>query len=123
VHLVQGGIWTKDAWLVVDNPDAGSDAFQLREVEQEQAGAVRGHTVAGLAKRWGFDAIDLLKLDIEGAEEAIFNHPDRSWLDAVRALVIETHGPGCLSAVESAFAERPFERRMNGEKLVFIRRD
>jgi FkbM family methyltransferase len=122
VHLVQGGIWTKDAWLVVDNPDAGSDAFQLREVEHQVPGAVRGHTVASLAKKWGFDEIDLLKLDIEGAEEPIFNNPDRAWLDQVRALVIETHGAGALAAVESAFASRDYDRRLNGEKLVFTRR-
>ena len=122
VHLVQGGIWTSDAWLVIDNPDANSDAFQLREVETEVPGAVRGHTIASLARRFGFDSVDLLKLDIEGAEEAIFSHPDRGWLDHVNALSIETHGPAALGAVESAFESRPFDRRMNCEKLVFTRR-
>ncbi len=38
--------------------------------------------------------IDLVKIDIEGAEQAVFS-ADISWLDRVRALIIEWHSDRC----------------------------
>ena len=69
----------------------------------------------------GADTIDLLKLDIEGAEEALFSHDDLSWLDHVRVVTIEVHGPEAESAVRNALRDRPFEQTFQGEKLIYTR--
>ena len=64
--------------------------------------------------------MDLLKLDIEGAEETLFSSPSMAWLDRVKALVIETHGDDCLRAVDRAFEGRRVRRSQRGEKLVYV---
>ena len=64
--------------------------------------------------------IDLLKVDIEGAEKEVFGTCD--WIGSVRCLVIELHDrfkPGCREAVSSA--TRGFSKFESGETTLFLR--
>lgn len=60
----------------------------------------------------GTDCLDLLKIDVEGAEKDIMEHAG-SWIDDVGAVFIELHDrlqPGCteaLEAVTSGFERSP----------------
>ncbi|EIV93309.1 FkbM family methyltransferase [Frankia sp. QA3] len=54
-------------------------------------GDVEVLTMAQVLETGGVDQVDLLRLDIEGAEFALFDEP--GWLDAVGRLVMEVH-PG-----------------------------
>ena len=69
------------------------------------------------------DKIDLLKLDIEGAELELFSCGSDVWLGHVRLLVLELHDrfrPGCAQALYTAANGRPFTQEIRGETL-FIR--
>lgn len=48
-------------------------------------------TVAELLDAYGIEQLDILKLDIEGAEEAVFEG-DATWLARVRLILMEVHG-------------------------------
>ncbi len=51
---------------------------------------IRGEVdFAGLLDRHGFDKVDLLKMDIEGSEFALFSHPE--WLPRVQRICMEVH--------------------------------
>ncbi|KQC36344.1 FkbM family methyltransferase [Frankia sp. ACN1ag] len=52
-------------------------------------GDVDGLTMAQVLESGGADRVDLLKLDIEGSEFALFDEP--GWLEAVGRLVMEVH--------------------------------
>ena len=52
--------------------------------------AVKAMTMSELCDACGIDKIDLLKMDIEGAERDVFAHAD--FLDRTRAIVAELHG-------------------------------
>jgi FkbM family methyltransferase len=121
VHLIRGGIWSSDCSLALQNPDAESWAFRVSEVNPTTPGALRGMSLSTLMEEYGFDAIDLLKLDIEGAEEEVFSHADRSWLQKVNNIVIEVHGESAHRAVREALEEYPFEPSIKGEKLIFTK--
>ena len=73
-------------------------------------------------RRSSIKHIDLLKIDIEGAEKEVFEHSSM-WIDQVGALVIELHDrfkDGCSSSLYSA--TRDFRCvRSKGESLFFIR--
>ena len=51
---------------------------------------VRGVTVDTIMKEQGIEHIDILKIDIEGAEREVFKDPS-SWLGSVDALIVELH--------------------------------
>lgn len=46
--------------------------------------------------------ISVLKLDIEGAEDALFSCGAEAWLGKVDHIIVETHGPDCETAVLDA---------------------
>lgn len=61
-------------------------------VGQDGDAEVPAVTVAELMDRFGARELLLVKLDIEGAEEALFaQDADLDWLDRTRALAVETH--------------------------------
>ena len=120
VHVILGGIWTSDSQLVIGNPQADSWSFKVAEVQHTTDNAIKGYTISTLLSQSGFETIDLLKLDIEGAEEHIFSASDTAWIDYVRVLVIETHGERSEHAVKTALAKRAFTQSQQGEKLIFI---
>lgn len=65
---------------------------------------VRGITVEELMREHGLESIDLLKVDIEGAEKEIFEKCS-PWIDRVRAIAVEVHErfkEGCAESVSTA---------------------
>ncbi|MEV8388609.1 MULTISPECIES: FkbM family methyltransferase [unclassified Streptomyces] len=48
-------------------------------------------TVPEVFARAGWDSVDILKMDIEGAEEAVLLADDTSWLDRVGVLALDIH--------------------------------
>jgi hypothetical protein len=90
-----------------------------------EAGAIAAISIPDLLLEAGTDSIDLLKLDIEGAEKELFeNHACSGWLARTRAVIVELHDrfkPGCTAAVERAVGGQSFRRSQVGENLLFIR--
>jgi hypothetical protein len=64
--------------------------------------------------------IDLLKIDIEGAESELFRSNYESWLSKTRAIVVEIHNhfnPMCSSTLEKALSQFGFkEIRFDGDR-------
>ncbi len=115
------------AWRVRTAPSStageSSPVHQERErsVTQEiVSGSVSSVTIGDLITRIG-GAVDILKVDIEGAEEQVFAG-DTSWLDRVRALAIEIHWGECETIVWKAMEGRDFETSTCGEVTVFWNR-
>lgn len=55
--------------------------------------------------------IDILKLDIEGAEKGLFREGAETWLRRVDCIILETHGPECERVVFGALERAGWRRR------------
>jgi hypothetical protein len=79
---------------------------------------VPAFTVDSLLSQMGWADVDVLKVDIEGAEREVFE--SASWMYRVRACMVELHDhlqPGCLAAFERAVTS--FQgRAVCGETIV-----
>jgi len=72
-----------------------------------------------------FEYIDILKLDIEGAEKELFADNTELWLPKVNIVVIELHDwlqEGCSQAFYAAFNLDEWDEYKEGEKVVMIRK-
>lgn len=81
---------------------------------------VAGVTVSGLMRQFNLDSIDILKVDIEGAEKEVFEH-SADWIGRARCIMVETHDrlkPGCSRAV--AAATGGFSRTVKGETECYV---
>jgi FkbM family methyltransferase len=82
--------------LLAPDPQLARDRFStvtLREASSvvRDEWTVEGFTMPEILDYSGFDTVDLLKVDIEGAEAEIFSGSDLKWLRRVGAIAIEFH--------------------------------
>lgn len=119
---IHAALWNRDGEIGVSEPDptkgvGGEWAF----VTQEGGGGarVRAITMRTLMREMEIDAIDLAKIDIEGAEVEVFE--DTSWVRSARCLMVELHDtirPGCTEAVDAAAAG--YARSQHGETTLYV---
>jgi hypothetical protein len=71
----------------------------------------------------GMKTIDVFKIDIEGAETALFSGPCDDWLERTRVIMTEIHSPEADRAVRRAVARHRYEYHRHREVHVFVNRD
>jgi FkbM family methyltransferase len=126
VRGLRCGVWPRNAELVIENPEAKSWAFRVREASAGEKGfAAVG--IGALLDESGAPTLDILKLDIEGAEREVFADPNcHAWLSRTKMIFVELHDrikPGCTEAMENAIAAHGFDRLPLGSNLILIRRE
>lgn len=93
-------------------------------VSDDQRGAidlVEASTLEAVLVSENIQRIDILKVDIEGAEtELIKTHTN--WLPAVRALAIEIHGREAAEQIDRALNLAEWTRTTSGELTLFQRK-
>ena len=70
--------------------------------------------------------IDILKIDIEGAEKELFSSGFENWLPRTKILFVEVHDDmkkGSSKSVFNATSKYNFRFTMQHENLVFINED
>ncbi|MBI5382929.1 MAG: FkbM family methyltransferase [Opitutae bacterium] len=120
------GLWRRDGALAISNPYRSHDSFIVTETEPATPGAIPAICLPTLLRELQWDSIDLLKIDIEGAEKEVFAEGYESWLPRTRAIYIELHDfmqKGCSQAVFRALSRYRFSLSLRDENLVFINDD
>ena len=69
---------------------------------------VEATTVPDLFQRMGWERINILKMDIEGAEADVLGPTADAWLDRVDMLIIELHGSECERQVSETLDRNGF---------------
>ena len=103
---LQAAAWHEDSTLDLLNPEGDHYEFVFGE---KSGGSVRALSMMSILASSGFEMVDLLKVDIEGAEVELFRGP-LDWLPRVRALAIEFHG--------DARKMSHFDEIMRGREIV-----
>lgn len=120
IRPLRAALWYRASALEISNPAALSWAYR---VEESDHGDIPAVTIPQLIAQSGHNRIDILKLDIEGAEKELFDHHASEWLPMVRCLAIELHDrfrPGDASAVFGATASSKFRHEHRKEVDFFF---
>jgi FkbM family methyltransferase len=121
---LQAALWHRSAQLCIANPTDDKWAFRVAAATMMEAAPIQGITVQEVMARAGASRIDILKLDIEGAEQELFESDSDTWLDRVNALIVELHDrlrPGCSDAFYRAIRRHNFARLYRGEHVLLVR--
>ncbi len=116
--LLHGAVWSEPAMLCLSRGAYGDGrewATQVVEPAQGRAGSVQAWDVESLIEMAGVAKVDLLKVDIERAELAVFGETAKQWLSKVSNICIELHGPDCQQAFFSAVADFDYQLEYSGE--------
>jgi FkbM family methyltransferase len=121
IRALHGAVWSRATEVSIANPQDDANAFRMTEAAETAAARVPAFTVAQLIDRLGVERLDLLKMDVEGAEAEILRS-SADWLGRVDVLVVELHDrfvPGCGEALNTALQGRHFRQEILGQNLVF----
>ena len=126
VQSIKSGIWYRETFLKVVDSGYGEWGFRVEECENPNEG-IKAITVQNILRDSDFDEIDILKIDIEGAERELFSENFEGWLPNVKVLIIEIHDYlgfyGASQSLFKAILKYDFSVYIKGESLVFIRKD
>lgn len=125
---VQAALWKENTELALIDCGLGNYGFQTHPGSVPCQSGMVGHvpsiTIDMLMKDYQLDHIDILKIDIEGAEKEVFENASL-WIDQVRAIEVETHDRmkmGCSRAVYLATKDFDLEFR-KGDTTFLMRKE
>jgi FkbM family methyltransferase len=122
VSCVQAGIWNKNEHLSIANPEGGAAEYMF-ENNAESKNMINGMTIRSLLNLKNWSNVDIIKLDIEGAEKEVFSAEDLSWLNNTKLLIIELHDrykKDCTKTVFKALNNFDYEAYFHHENIFIF---
>jgi FkbM family methyltransferase len=134
VCLINGALWKSSGILQLrKNENQSHESWRLAsEIDYASSDfeSVRTYSMTEVLELSGIGegTIDILKIDIEGAEAVVFCEGDNSWLSQVRVVIMElpdNDNPGTFQRIMETFFSKnlQFNTYINGENIVLIRRE
>ena len=120
-QLLHGAVWAERTQLCLAKGTFGDGrewATQVLQPLDGSAGSVPAWDVGSLIDIAGASQVDLLKVDIERSELAVFGETAKKWLPKIRNICIETHGRDCEEVFFKALADFDFEASVSGELKI-----
>ncbi|MEM7466768.1 MAG: FkbM family methyltransferase [Pseudomonadota bacterium] len=126
---IQAAVWDQSGEIDLVDPGSGHWAFRTQR-DDLSAGAAYSPThkipslcVPDLMAAYDLNAIDIFKIDIEGAEKEVFNDT-AEWINSVRSIIIELHDrfrPGCARSFYNG--SNGFDTEWRRGENIFLSRD
>lgn len=121
---IHAGLWFEKTFLKIHDSKAGSWAFETRIPKKGEKTDVETVTIPELIRNFKLTQIDLLKIDIEGAEFELFKNQAEDWLPFVRMIMIETHDtmrPGCSDLIDQVISPFSFKKFTTKELSIYYK--
>lgn len=110
---VNAALWSHEGLMHVEDAGGGHWGMRVTECQAATETTVPATTLQALMQKLRIQYVDLLKIDVEGAECEIFADAT-SWINHVGVICAELHDrfrPGCSEVFEPATAEFPIRWR------------
>ncbi len=123
IHPINCAIMDSDGKGTLVDYTGSTLGYQV-EISKKQ-GTVQCYSLDTICKKFGIDHINLLKMDVEGAEASIFK-TDNRWITNVDVLIVELHEryvKGCNNVVFSAVRNSFDIEWIGGENFYFAHLD
>lgn len=117
VTVLEKGVWSEENGLVVVRPDGlGLEhSHRVRVASPSEEPTVFGTSLDKLIAQFNLKKIDLLKIDVEGSEFAVFSAKNLGWLEKVRNITIELHSEECKKVFFKAMEGFKYKLEQHGE--------
>lgn len=125
VQAVNMAVWCDNSSIEIADSSVHHLAIRVQpRSDSENTIPVDARTIESIMKIAGIKTLDLLKMDIEGAELEVFERPEE-WLDAVQCLVIEFHErirPGSEATIRNQIRQYwNYSEECRGENVILVR--
>lgn len=120
IFSFNNALWYNNTKLKINNVGVNKCSITVNEEFSNEG--VQTITINDIIDKYYLDKIDLLKIDIEGAEKELFENNPHSWLSKTKVLIIELHDRkkvGCSKAVFEAMLKYNFSTEVKSEYIIF----
>jgi len=107
--LLHGAVWSECTTLDLDPRENRGWATKVVKSADPNGGSIQAWDMITLIEKTGSPCIDLLKIDIERAELAVFGIAAKEWLPGVRNICIELHGDDCRKVFFDALSDFDYD--------------
>jgi FkbM family methyltransferase len=125
VTAINTAVWPCRIGLKVCRREFGKESewtTTVRECREGEQPDLEAIDIETLLEKSGYDKIDILKVDIEGAEALLFSTNVNGWIGKVRTFAIELHNQECSKVFHRALEPGAFEFSGSGEITIAKRR-
>ncbi len=102
--LLQKGLYISDGTALFSGESTGASIA-------ETGFKIDCTNVSSLLERYSIPFVDILKMDIEGAEEAIFSSNPEIWLSRINMLIIEIHSSHAKPLITGVLTDNGFSMK------------
>lgn len=120
---VRGAVWSRNCYLklVNDFRDKRSWSCRVEETQNETENSVPAYSLMHLREQNKFDCIDILKMDIEGAEKEVFGSSNLDFLTYTKCIALEIHDEfKCRQDIYRCLTNYGFTHFNTGELTIGI---
>ncbi|NBU92360.1 MAG: FkbM family methyltransferase [Flavobacteriia bacterium] len=121
-YAEQKGVWSKACTLeIIAGEDELPWSFYVQPLTGHSHRTIEAIGMLDIIEKYKLESIDLLKLDIEGAEENLFESNLDAWLPMVKVIIIELHDryrPLSSKTFFKALTAYDFSIYFKGENLI-----
>ncbi len=127
ITVLNNGLYNTNTYFKIYDPYNATNSFVVEE-SNETDYDIKSVTIDQVLKDQKWDQIDILKIDIEGAEKKLFESNYESWLPKVKVVMVETHDrmvPKCSITVMKALDHFEFGlyTTTDGGTLIYYHKD
>jgi len=111
IDIIPKGLFNKKAFFRIEDPYQATNSFVIKEVGPNENYDIESITIDEILMSKKIETIDVLKIDIEGAEKDLFEKNYENWLPKVKIIMVETHDrmiPKCSYSVMKSLNEYNF---------------
>jgi FkbM family methyltransferase len=128
ITAIHAALWNENNDINLIDPGLGKWGFMTQEDNNindslgKLCHSVKGMRLETIMESWGINHIDILKVDIEGAEKEVF-YDTSQWIHQVDCLIVELHErmkPGCNSSFYNGAKGFDSEWK-HGENVYLVR--
>lgn len=104
-------VWGNNSTVTMQNPHDNSSSFMFSEKQVlPNTQSIQAITINAILKKYEWDYVDIVKIDVEGAEKEIFSADDvANWISKTKLLIIELHDNFVSDCTKTFFsALQPF---------------
>jgi FkbM family methyltransferase len=121
VSLINSGLWSKKTKLKIIQNSASMESFQVFETNDNDF-TINAIDIISIMKDNDFDEIDILKLDIECAENELFTNNYKNWINKINCIILEVSD--CNKNITQKLyriLDDNFTTYINGENIILIK--
>ena len=125
IHLINSAVWGKETSVRLEETELGERGYMTDETSDDDPNGIKTTTLGKLIYDNGINEIDLLKIDVVGAEKEIFGAEGvDDWLSKVKVLSLVIHDElksGASFEVFKAISKYKWNFSTRNNVLTFIR--